>query len=400
MLIAHDYNRPDREVVTGTNQLLICSDAYLSLKQYLNSCYFLFVDNWLAINPDENARLEELQSGAQAVIHCHGEPKALDVLEVARNLIVNAERVSFVAIGGGSTIDFTKGVFSYFQCGEIYCRDINIRQIDAAIIAVPTTVGSGSEVSRFAVIADEKGRKQTARSWDLRPELTILDAQFLKQVPSLVLLTWAFDAFNHLLEASINRFEKTRFFRPIIVEGMTKIIDAVKYWQLTGASTLPLTLIEGLQFASVYAGSVISNVRTNLLHALAEPYSEFSHLTHPQTLVLFYRQAYGFLSKEIDQFLIDMRFQENGLGDTQALTSFWEFLEVHHHQAIQEDLLRSVHNDNLCKKLSRLVLRDKVLVEKECPRNIDENRISQIVKTAFGHYLNFKVSKTYCLNKA
>lgn len=388
MLIAHDYNIPERELVTGTNQLLIGYDSCRLLMNYLDKDYVLFLDSNVRRKSRVNALLDSVSSRAQAVFYCDREPQLEQVIDVSKRVAraLDERKATIVAIGGGSTIDFAKAVFSVLNSGEIYCRDTPFRHPDSSLIVLPTTAGSGSEVSRFSVITDEAGTKRSARSWDLRPDLTILDPQLLEQVPTLTLLTWSFDAFNHLLEASLHRFEKTMYFRPLIKQGIKYIIEAVRHWQSTGDNTLPIDVIKHLQLASVYGGTVISNVRTSLLHALAESYASRSCLSHSQTLVLFYRQVYAFYHEEIDAILQDMDFAR-GLGNTESLLAFWHFLDIAHYSPIHNDLMQGGSLSELSEAISTLVLRDKVLIEKESPKKLDEKIIAKLVRGAFNTYL-------------
>ena len=195
MIILNGYNGPEREIVTGPKQMLIGRHSCQSLPSFIPGRFYLFLDKGLVGKKSVAQVLESIDDNCEHTFYCEGEPRESDIMDRVR--YVHDKTPFFVAIGGGSTIDAAKAMVALVYGGQIRCRD---REFDARgdkLIAVPTTVSSGSEVSRFAVVRDESGQKITTRSWDLRPDLTILDPQLLLFVPSLTLLTWAFDAFNH-----------------------------------------------------------------------------------------------------------------------------------------------------------------------------------------------------------
>ena len=107
-----------------------------------------------------------------------------------------------VAVGGGSAIDSSKSIREFALRVEHYG--------DVGLIAIPTTSGTGSEVTSFAVVTDPKEQvKYPLVSKEMMPDEAILDAELVKSVPPAITADTGMDVFTHALEAcvSINRNE-------------------------------------------------------------------------------------------------------------------------------------------------------------------------------------------------
>lgn len=103
---------------------------------------------------------------------------------------------TIIALGGGSTLDTAKAS-SYFLS--------NIKK-EISIIAIPTTCGTGSEVTSYSVITDVENQKKIALKDDLMiPKIAILDSQFTKTLPKVVVADGGIDALTHAIEAYTNK---------------------------------------------------------------------------------------------------------------------------------------------------------------------------------------------------
>lgn len=385
MIMTSAFNTPQHEWVTWPKQILIGSDSVESIVPRLDKHFILIVDKSISQKGCSELPLLEIESACGTSFTCEREPHCSDILAIAQAL--GNRKPNILAVGGGATIDLAKGVMAQLHHGEIYCRDRLFRSDEVKFIAVPSTAGSGSEVSRFAVINNDQGIKQTSRSWDLRPDLTVLDSAMLQAVPAFTLLTWAFDAFNHLLEASMNHQEKTLCLLPLIRHGLKHIIHAVQYWKRTQSELLPVEVIRNLQLASTYGGIVISNVRTNLLHSFAEAYAPESPLSHPQTLLLFYKTVYRTLKKPLEAALQQIDLNEPVIANSEDVIEFWQFLFAHHYLALKGAVSNNKDLELSMKRTVNRVLNDRVLIENESPVPIEAKKIESLLVRAFDELL-------------
>src|SRR5471032_1562630 len=143
-------------------------------------------------------------------------------LEVVRNGVhmMNAfQPDSIVAIGGGSPMDAAKIMWVMYEHPEVHFEDLALRFMDirkriytfpkmggkAVLVAVPTTSGTGSEVTPFAVVTDEKtGVKYPIADYELTPHIAIIDANLVMNLPKSLTAFGGVDAITHALEAYVS----------------------------------------------------------------------------------------------------------------------------------------------------------------------------------------------------
>lgn len=171
---------------------------------------------------------------------------------------------SLFAIGGGSVIDVAK-------CVKYFCVRDGVTA--PMMTAVPTTAGSGSEATRFAVVY-EGGEKRSLENEALLPEFVILDSSFISSVPQLHRVATMLDALCHAVESawSVNATH----------ESLTLSLDAIR--QIVGAREPYLANApEGnrlMQLAANTAGRAINIAKTTAGHALCYKLSTLFNIPH------------------------------------------------------------------------------------------------------------------------
>ena len=171
-----------------------------------------------------------------------------------------------VAFGGGSVIDAAKaGAVVASLGGRVrdYFYPRTVAEPVKPIIAIPTTCGTGSEVTRYAVITTEDGSKKLTVVGDsIVPYAAILDHEALTHLPKNLVAWTALDALSHALEAYITR-RPTELSDSYALRAVEMILDSIHGGVWGGRESL-----ERLHIASMLAGMAINAVGTNIVHAM------------------------------------------------------------------------------------------------------------------------------------
>ncbi|TRO82368.1 iron-containing alcohol dehydrogenase family protein [Trichloromonas acetexigens] len=207
-----------------------------------------------------------------------GEPISADINQCYSTLPKNVSAV--IGIGGGSVLDFAKALALLSGSGgSILDYEFGHRQIEQALplYLAPTTCGSGSEVTPYAVINNSNtGRKFTIGHPKLQPTQAAIDPFLLKTLPGQARLVTALDAFIHCLEAILTRAD-ARLVEPFAESGMEIGWRVLKH----AATDHPTNeLLEDLARLSLFGGLSIAHSRTGLIHTLSVALAPFCHTPH------------------------------------------------------------------------------------------------------------------------
>ena len=176
---------------------------------------------------------------------------------------------AIVAVGGGSAIDSSKAIREFATKIE----DMG----DVALIAIPTTSGTGSEVTSFAVVSDRQAeRKYPLVSKDLTPEETILDAELVKSVPPAITADTGMDVLTHAIEAcvSTNRNE----FATALAEKSIEICGVFLLRAYLDGNDMHAR--QKMHVASCLAGLAFNTAGLGLNHAMAHQLGAQFHIPH------------------------------------------------------------------------------------------------------------------------
>ncbi|RRD66314.1 iron-containing alcohol dehydrogenase [Fretibacterium sp. OH1220_COT-178] len=184
-----------------------------------------------------------------------------------------------VAVGGGSALDAAKGIGLLVSNGgriAQYEGEDKVNEDLPPFIAVSTTSGSGSEVTRFAVISDADHSKLTLVDRRLTPDVSINDPEMMMSMPPALTAATGMDAMTHAVEAYVSR-EAT----PVTDAQAWKAIQLV-------AQNLPAAVKDGTDMvarekmccASFLAGTAFNNAGLGLVHAMSHPLGGHYNLPH------------------------------------------------------------------------------------------------------------------------
>ena len=195
-----------------------------------------------------------------------------------------SESEAIVALGGGSAIDTAKVLMVGTQTGHLdelisvleTGRSFTPNRVKA-LIAVPTTAGTGSEVTPWATVWDRaSGRKHSLHLRQTWPEAAIVDPELMLTLPASVTLPSGLDALSHALEAiwNVNANPISDTFAVAAARGVLATLPALM------AAPQDLELRSAMALAALQAGLAFSNTKTALAHSISYEMTLRHGLTH------------------------------------------------------------------------------------------------------------------------
>jgi len=207
------------------------------------------------------------------------DPTDVSILAAAR-VIREGDHDAVIGLGGGSAIDTAKAAAVVNALGEDI-RSFSVpRIVDhpvMPVIAIPTTAGTGSEVTRACVVSDAKSHeKLLILGTACLPAVAIVDYELTLSCPFRVTADTGIDALTHALEALINRNRNPH--------ADALALSALK---LIGANLLIVckepgnhAAREAMMLGATHAGLAVSNTSTALVHGMSRPIGAFFHVPH------------------------------------------------------------------------------------------------------------------------
>ena len=215
-----------------------------------------------------------------------------------------------IAVGGGSPMDAAKIMWVMYEHPEVDFQDMAMRFIDirkrvytfphmgdkALFVAIPTTAGTGSEVTPFAVITDEKtGTKYPLADYELMPDMAIIDADLMMNIPKGLTSCSGIDAMSHALEA-IASVMATDFTNGIAKEAARLIFEYLPSAYEKGAHDAEAR--ERMANASTMAGMAFANAFLGVCHSMAHKLGSYWHIPHGMANSLMLEEVIRFNSSE------------------------------------------------------------------------------------------------------
>lgn len=208
------------------------------------------------------------------------EPTNIHVLEALS--LCKEEKCDFIiGIGGGSCIDAAKAVaVLYTNGGEVedyVQKDIEIENNPLPLIAIPTTSGTGSEVTSVAVITNKKTDvKMMMKHPSFIPKVAIIDPVLTSSLPPQITAATGIDALCHAIEAYISKFSQ-----PLTdVLALSAIESIMKYLRIAYEDGHNMEAREAMMIASLQAGIAFSNASVTLVHGMSRPVGALFHVPH------------------------------------------------------------------------------------------------------------------------
>lgn len=202
-------------------------------------------------------------------------------VEQARQLYIDNACQALIGFGGGSSIDCAKAVGARLACPRKPIAKmqgiLKVRKAIPYLAAIPTTAGTGSEITLATVITDdESGHKFPISDFSLIPRAAVLDPELTRTLPPAMTATTGMDALTHAIEAYIGR-STTRRTRKAALEAVSLIADNLEKAYADGSDMVARA---NMLQASYLAGSAFSVSYVGYCHAVAHSLGGKYHVPH------------------------------------------------------------------------------------------------------------------------
>ena len=235
-----------------------------------------------------------------------------------------------IALGGGSPIDAAKGMWLFYEHPDADIEGMKLKFMDirkrtykfpklgtkAQMVAIPTTSGTGSEVTSFAVITDkEKNKKYPLADYELTPDVAIVDTDLVMSLPKSITADTGMDVLTHALEAYVSNMASD--YTDGLAEKATELV--FKYLRVAYNDGSNKEAREKMHNSSTIAGMAFTNAFLGVCHSMAHKIGAEFHLPHGR----------------INAILLPYVIKYNGVDDPTKFVSFpkYEYYVAKHKYA-------------------------------------------------------------------
>jgi acetaldehyde dehydrogenase / alcohol dehydrogenase len=372
------------------NQIYFNMNAVENIRQFPSHSTIIITNPVL----ERNGHVDVVRRCISPQTHVHvsvipdAEPELKVVMQGVEALnFYKADQI--IALGGGSVIDAAKIMKLKYESPDADLEELAAPFLDlrkrvvqyptekinrARLIAIPTTSGTGSEVTPFAVLTDnERGRKITLADYSLSPDVAIVDPQFVMSMPKGLTADTGIDCLTHALEAAVSNYASPYTDS----NAMQAIRLAFKYLPIAYENPRDEEARCMMHNAACIAAMAFSNASVGVNHALAHAFGARFHVAHGRANALMLPHVIAY----------------NAAVPTKFMPSpYTQGYVAHKKYATVADLL-GLGGNTVDEKVDKLITATEQLLDRlEFPRSIAdlgiskqefERAIPELVKNAF-----------------
>ena len=219
-----------------------------------------------------------------------------------------------IALGGGSAIDAAKGMWLFYEYPDADVEGMKLKFMDirkrtykfpklgikAKMVAIPTTSGTGSEVTSFAVISDkEKNMKYPLADYELTPDVAIIDPDLVMSLPKSITADTGMDVLTHAIEAYVSNMASD-YTDGLSEKAAELVFNYLKEAYEHGDNK---TAREKMHNASCIAGMSFTNAFLGLNHSIAHKLGGEFHIAHGRANAILLPYVFNFNSQKPTNFV-------------------------------------------------------------------------------------------------
>lgn len=234
-------------------------------------------------------------------------------IQAAIEMMRKAQPDTIIALGGGSVLDAAKIMRLFYDSPQLKLEEVAVNFLDfrhrlavfpqksnTQLVAIPTTSGTGSEVTPFAVFKDKVSHQKVSLIDEcLLPDVAILDANLTKSLPQDITVDTAFDALTHALESLVSTLASD-YTDGLALEAIRLIFEALPEVLKNGSNVL---WRHKLHNAACLAGMAIGNASVGVNHALAHSLGAYFNISHGKANSVFLLSTIAYNSKIPHKFM-------------------------------------------------------------------------------------------------
>lgn len=275
-----------RPMKLAGSQLMFGKGCLAHLKDLAASKAFIVIGGSSMEKSGTLAKVEEIlkQSGCETTVFKGVEPDpsfATVQRGTAKMLEFNPDLI--IALGGGSPMDAAKMMWVYYEHPELTTLEQVLTaspfptlRKKARFCCIPTTSGTGSEVSRSVVISDAEGVKHGLGNMEMMPDIAICDPETTLSMPPKITAETGMDAMTHALEALVSN--RANYVSDTLVKQAAE--DIYNWLPVAYANGGNLDAREKMLNASMIAGMAFTNVSLGIVHSMAHALGSIFHISH------------------------------------------------------------------------------------------------------------------------